>query len=516
MTPDLPPYSSSSGPFPLPIITFSPSGNAVAFLWMNTDGYHLCHIDLSPEDVLGPPKILYQSKRLVRAPVVSVDGMISVVASTERTGKQQYHLLAFDREGTQIGELYEGPEGSVEPIAFSPLPGDMRLLAATNQTGDKRPLLWNPRTGERTDLALPEIEGEVVPLSWSPDGSRILLCQFYQAVQQLYIYVLETQEVIKLNHPGGSFTFFGSLGTYFGPEGREVFAQWQDASQPTQLIALDADTGEKTRTVLAAGGAPGALPVRSVHFPSSDGQSIQAWLCVPEGEGPFPTILNVHGGPQAVVTESYGMGSAWAENGFAWISVNFRGSTTFGRDFQQKIWGDLGHWEIEDMVAARAWLVEQGISAPDKILVSGGSYGGYLTLLALGKRPDLWAGGIGTVAIADYALTWEDSSGLLQGITTALFSGTPQEKPEQYRISSPITYAEAVSAPLLVIQGRHDTRCPPRQMEVYEQKMKSLGKDIEVIWFDAGHGTGATGEAIVHMEQMLAFARRVVGQSTEA
>ena len=84
------------------------------------------------------------------------------------------------------------------------------------------------------------------------------------------------------------------------------------------------------------------------------------------------------------------------------------------------------------------------------------------------------------VAIADQTLTWEDSSGFLQGVTTASFGGTPSEKPDLYRRASPITYAEDVRAPLLVIQGRHDTRCPPRQMEVYEARMKALGKDIEV------------------------------------
>jgi len=145
------------------------------------------------------------------------------------------------------------------------------------------------------------------------------------------------------------------------------------------------------------------------------------------------------------------------------------------------------------------------------VIVTGGSYGGYLTLLALGKRPDLWAGGMGLIAIADQTLTWEDSSGFLQGVTTASFGGTPAEKPDLYRRASPITYAEDVRAPLLVIQGRHDTRCPPRQMEVYEAKMKGLGKDIEVVWFDAGHGTGAAEELIAWYDRMLRFARRIAG-----
>ena len=113
------------------------------------------------------------------------------------------------------------------------------------------------------------------------------------------------------------------------------------------------------------------------------------------------------------------------------------------------------------------------------------------------------------VAIADQTLTWEDSSGLLQGITTASFGGTPAEKPDLYRAASPITYAEAVRAPLLVIQGKNDTRCPPRQMEVYEAKMRDLRKDIEVLWFDAGHGSGDREQVIGWYDRMLAFAKKI-------
>ena len=289
VTPSLPAYGASTTPFPQPAVAFSPSGNSIA-----------------------------------------------VIAASERTGKQQYALLAFDVDGARIGELYDGLDSSIEPIAFSPAPGDTRLLASSDRTGDKRPLLWDARTGERRDLHLPAVMGEIVPLNWSPDGRRVLLCQFSKAVQRLYVYELETDKAARLDHPDGAFTFFGSLGVSFAPDGREILAAWQNAQNKARLIALDAGTGALTRIVLPAGETPPSRPVRSVTFSSSDGQTVQGWLCVPEGEGPFPTVLEVHGGPHAVVTETFGLGSLWAENGFAWLSVNFRGSTTFGRDFMGK------------------------------------------------------------------------------------------------------------------------------------------------------------------------------------
>jgi dipeptidyl aminopeptidase/acylaminoacyl peptidase len=131
--------------------------------------------------------------------------------------------------------------------------------------------------------------------------------------------------------------------------------------------------------------------------------------------------------------------------------------------------------------------------------------------MGLGKWPDLWAGGMAIVAISDWAMNYEDSADTLKGYGVALFGGTPQEKPEQYRMSSPITYAEHVKAPVLIIQGRNDSRTPSRQVEVYEQKLKALGKSIEVQWYDAGHMGAGVERDIQDYEIMLRFAYRVLG-----
>ena len=97
---------------------------------------------------------------------------------------------------------------------------------------------------------------------------------------------------------------------------------------------------------------------------------------------------------------------------------------------------------------------------------------------------------IAAISCADRELMYEDQADTLRGYQRALFKGSPEETPEATARSSPISYVDAVSAPLLVIQGSHDTRCPPRQMIAYEEKMKAAGKDITIEWFEAGHGSG--------------------------
>ncbi|MBL8164145.1 MAG: S9 family peptidase, partial [Anaerolineae bacterium] len=219
-----------------------------------------------------------------------------------------------------------------------------------------------------------------------------------------------------------------------------------------------------------------------------------------------------HGGPTSVMSDFYAPGSqAWLDHGFAFLTINYHGSTTFGKAFEKSIWGNLGNPEVEDMVAAYRWLVDQGIAQPDAVLLTGGSYGGYLTLQAIGRAPQHWAGGMAVVAIADWRLMYEDQAETLRAYQRALFGGTPDEKPEVTDSASPITYAEQIKAPILVIQGSNDTRCPARQMRAYEERLTALGKRIHVHWFDAGHGSRAMEQQIEQQELMLRFAYQVLG-----
>lgn len=494
LTPDLPPYASFA-------LTTSRSGTALSFVAADRAGFHA--YAMAPD---GAPRLLRDFAAITQPAQLSADGEMAVLATAEGASGLRFHLVALDTaSGQAVAELSDGPESSIEVVTASPLAGDGRVLATTDSSGVKRPLLWNPHTGERIDLAL-DLEGELLPYDWSPDGDRILLCQFARAVQTLYTYSLTDGAVRRLASPAGTYA-----GAYFTPDG-DIVAQWQDATNPTQPIVLDGETGRLRRSPFAPDDVPSSRPFRSVSFPTTGGEEIQAWIATPEGTGPFPLVLHAHGGPTSVTTEQFMPGAqAWLDHGFAFLSVNYRGSITFGREYEQAIWGNLGALEVQDMVAARQWAIDSGIARPEEVYLSGGSYGGYLTLLALGREPDLWAGGMAQVAIADWTVQYEDSADTLRGYQRALFGGTPEELPDVYRRASPITYVEQVRAPVIVFQGRNDTRCPARPMERYEARMRELGKAIEVVWFDAGHMGGGMDieRAITFQGLMLAFVDRV-------
>ena len=489
------------------------SGRRFGFQAADGEGFHVYDVETREDGGLGSPRELFRSGKLALGPAYSHDGEVAVVATTERSALQQYGLAAFGTaDGRPLEGLWDGEGTSLEALGFPPIPGDLRLAGTSNRSGSRRPFVWDLATGERTDLPFAELPGELFAVDWSPDGRSLLLCQFHKAVQRLFVCDLGERRLRSLDHPRGTFDFFGATGTgtCFGSSD-EVFALWQDSVHPARLVALDAGTGREKRTLLEAGAAVGGRAWSSVSFASSDGQEIQAWLGVPEGKGPFPAVVHSHGGPDAVMTEAYLPSSqAWLDSGFAFLTVNYRGSTCFGRDFQEKIWGEPGRWEVEDLAAARDWLVAEGVASPDAVFLSGWSYGGYNTLMGLGKRPELWAGGMAGVAIADWNAMYEDSAETLRGYQAALFGGAPEEKPEAYAECSPIAWAEKVAAPLLVIQGANDTRTPARQMRLYEARMRELGKRIEVRWFEAGHLGAGVEKDIEHMELMLGFAKAVV------
>ena len=497
ISPELPPYSSFS-------ITQNRMGNVTGFMAAGADGYKI-YAKQGEE----ASRLLHHSGSLVQGPSLSSDGKILVLGSSERTKSLDFSLLAIDIEtGQQINELYD-ENASIQNTIFSPLEGDARLVSTSNQSGFERPFLWNAVSGERVSLQMDDSPGAIIPCSWSDDAGRILLCQIYQAQNQLYSYDVSTNEVVKLDHPVGTLSAW--VGGFFTSDG-EIWTTWEDSAHPSSLVALDDKTGQLKRVVLQAGEVPAGRIFQSVLLTSENGDPLQGWLAVPEGDGPFPTILHTHGGPTSVMSSLFAPGAqCWLDHGFAFFSVNYHGSTTFGKDFEKSIWCNLGDLEVQDMAAAYKWLVENKIAQKDAVLLTGGSYGGYLTLQAIGRRPELWVGGMAEVAIADWKTMYEDEADSLRGYQRALFGGAPDEVPEATRKSSPITYAEQIQAPVMVIQGENDTRCPARQMKVYEEKLVSLGKQIEVHWFSAGHGSRAQEQQIKHQEMMLNFAYRVLG-----
>jgi dipeptidyl aminopeptidase/acylaminoacyl peptidase len=509
LTPDLPSYEHRG-------FGLSRKGDRMVLNPVNREGFQFYCLDLGESGEAGPPRLLYRTTHSAWGGFLSYDGEVVALSETQAHGSGPLRrILVLDAvTGDRVASLKEESGHSVVPEMFSPLPGDVTLLATSTRTGFKRPLLWNPVTGEHRELRVGRMQGDLQPYDWSEDGRRILLSHFHRAVQKLCIYDLETDVLTHLHHPSGSFGLWLTIlgpPAYFSPEPGHIWAHWQDGTHPLRIVSLEEGTGQRTGTVLKTGESIPGRAWTSVSFPSSDGEEIQAWLCLPEGDGPHPTVMEMHGGPHFAMTETFHPKvQAWAELGFAYVSLNYRGSTTFGWDFERKIWGDIGRWELEDMVAARTWLVEKGHARSDAVFLTGGSYGGFLTLWGLCRRPELWAGGMAVAPAVDWRTGYEEAAQATRGAYESWFFGTPDENPGLYRDRSPLTHLENISAPVLVFQGRQDVRSGAGVLERFEAQMKAAGKEIEVVWYEGGHGPLGKDSAIRFQEKMSAFMRGVL------
>jgi dipeptidyl aminopeptidase/acylaminoacyl peptidase len=281
---------------------------------------------------------------------------------------------------------------------------------------------------------------------------------------------------------------------------------WSSAEQPPVVRST---TGA---VVLEAPGlrAPDSEPVRDVWVDGPGGR-VHALVQRPADAGPqpLPTVFEIHGGPTWHDSDSFAAGpAAWLDHGFAVIRVNYRGSTGYGRDWTNALKNRIGLIELEDIAAVREWAVSSGLSDPDRLVLTGGSWGGYLTLLGLGTQPDAWAVGVAAVPVADYVTAYADEMEPLKALDRALFGGSPEEVPERFTASSPITYVEQVKAPVYISAGTNDPRCPIRQIDNYVERLRDLDKPHEVYRYDAGHGSLVVEERIKQVRLELAFALR--------
>ncbi len=445
-----------------------------------------------------PTAELYRHEQTVDVADMSRDGRLLVVHHAEHGDNLHPALRAFDLErGEAVADLWDGQGYSLIASRFSPVRGDGRLALLHERGGVLRPALWDPGGGERTDLEV-DLPGTVEVADWWPDGSALLLVHTHLGRDELYRLGLGDGRLERLDHPAGSIA-----AARVRPDG-EVWFRWSSGAAAPEVRAVG-----REEPVLRAPGAPapGGQPYQSWSFANRHGDRVHGFLALPAGRGPHPTVVLVHGGPTHHDADTWSpQVQALVDHGWAVALVNYRGSTGYGKAWQDALEGNPGRPEVEDVVAGRDDLTARGIADPGRVMIAGASWGGYVTLLAIGTAPEGWRAAVAVVPVADYLAAYADESEGLQAFDRSLFGGSPEEKPELYRERSPITYVEQVRTPVLLMVGDNDTRCPLRQVLNYAKRLGELGRPFELDRFDAGHGALVTDERIRQTGVLLDFA----------
>jgi dienelactone hydrolase len=409
-------------------------------------------------------------------------------------------LRVLDAEsGTTVGDQID-PGLPMDPVAWSPVEGDQQLAFVQERSGIERPSVWDLALGTRADLPLEDLEGPVEPVAWFPDGAALLLRHERGGRHRLLRLALDAPTTVELvAEVDGTISSAG-----LRPDGT-IWLRFASSRRPPEIRDL---SGARVLS-LPVEPPPEGRPMRPIAFSNPHGQTIRGFVIEPDGSPPHPTIVSVHGGPAWHHTDDYDADAlAYADHGFAVLLVNYRGSTGYGRAHREAILANIGFPESEDVVAALDHVIGTGITDPTRVFLEGWSWGGYLAMLNAGLNSDRWRAVAAGIPTGDYVAAHYECAPSLRAWDMAVMGGSPMELPELYRERNPMTYVDLVTAPMIVIAGENDSRCPLGSVMVYAHALHVRGKSVEVHTYPGGHHANDVSERVRHIELIVDFFRR--------
>jgi len=265
------------------------------------------------------------------------------------------------------------------------------------------------------------------------------------------------------------------------------------ADDTTDVWTTDAATGGTTRwTRSSTAGIPrnSLVEPELVHFESFDGLRVPGFYYRRESlESPHPVVVDIHGGPESQYRPSLRAKTQYlVDRGFAVFAPNVRGSSGYGREYL-----DLDNVRrrmdsVEDIRAAREWLVDEGGADPDRIGLIGGSYGGFMVLSSMVTYPELWAAGVDIVGIANFVTFLENTSDYRRHLRESEY-GSLEEDREFLEEISPLNHVDKISAPLFVVHGENDPRVPVEEGRQIVEAVREQGLPVRsLVYEDEGHG----------------------------
>ena len=425
------------------------------------------------------------------APVAWIDGGKALIAVRSNANSTLSEVWRVDvPSGTT--RLMLGKAGTIYEASDVTADGGLVAVTTNEGTGQLRAGIYDTRAKSWRWLAPTPWEQSTG--TFSPDGKTLTVTRNEDGRTTASLVDVATLEERPLPLPPGINSFAGA-DTPFSPDGGRILVAHSGADRPSDLQVVDLATGS-ANAVTAMGVAslkPENLPkTRIVTYKSFDGTLISAIVTMPfnlKRDGSNPAVMLPHGGPTGQSRDGFNRtATALASRGYIVMQPNVRGSTGYGQPFQNANYKDLGGGDLRDVIAGKQFLVESGYVDPDKVGITGGSYGGYMTLIALAKTPDEFAAGAQLFGIINWVSMYETSDALLQQYLISLL-GDPVKDREVYEATSPITFIRNIKAPLLSLQGDRDIRVPRGQAEEVAAILAEIGTPNETVFYPAeGHG----------------------------
>src|SRR5256886_3658248 len=388
---------------------------------------------------------------------------------TPHQGEQLYSANDFSTDAKQVLITANAANGydnvallDIASKKISWLTQDKWEISGGNFSSDSKSITWTANVDGNTDIYLHDIaSGKTTTLPLAKG----------------------------VNQVGGAesaFTRDGSRLLYYhnGP----------NAPNDVWIYSLaDGKSRQITHALVAGVRAQDMVEPFLVHYPSRDGKwTISALVYVRYDlarQAVSPAIVYVHGGPTAQTVNSFSRIIQYMANqGYIVIAPNYRGSTGYGKEFQQANLFDMGGGDLQDVLAAADWIKQTGYVDPKKLILMGGSYGGYMTMMGVTKAPEDWASGVPIVPFVNWFTEIENEDPVLQQSDLATMGDVVKNK-ALYEDRSPINFIDQIKAPLLLLAGGHDPRCPKSETQQVVEAIKKKGGTVDYkIYDNEGHG----------------------------
>jgi dipeptidyl aminopeptidase/acylaminoacyl peptidase len=448
----------------------------------------------------------------VQSPQWSPDGKW-IVYTTTKAGSQEssYIDISADRDadilviaasGGEARKLTDKPAPYANP-QWSPDGKWIACAAGANLWATKMDILVIPAAGGAPkNLTADFGESVGAGITWSADGKSLYFSSGSGVYTQIFSISAgggKARAITKENRVYDQFDL--------SADGKLIAYTVNDSRTPED-IWVAASTGGEGRKITWVNPHLKDFAVAEtevIKWKGPDNFDIEGLLIKPlgyEAGKRYPLILQIHGGPYGRFSDTFNSrNQIWAANGYAVLMPNPRGSTGYGLKFTQANIGDWGGKDFQDIMAGVDAAIAKGVADPDKLVVMGGSYGGFMTFWTV-TQTDRFKAAIGHAAISDWYSFHGQSD--VPGLMEYGFNGKPWESTETYRRWSPMTYVSKVKTPLMITHGERDMRVNIQQGEQYYRSLKKRG--VEVVFYRyprEGHGIQEPNHIIDLVQRQL-------------
>ncbi|HEX4871068.1 MAG TPA: S9 family peptidase [Nevskiaceae bacterium] len=405
------------------------------------------------------------------------------------------------------------------PIAFGDavFSADGRgLYYLSDEGADVRQLRYEDLDGGNARVLTADVPWDVEELAISPDGRHLAYRVNADGLSTLTVLDLPRNRPLPLPVlPAG---VFGNL--RFDPRGERLGLTLNNARTPSDVYSFRLGQRQLTRwTESETGGLDASRFTEPslVRYPSFDGLSVPAFYYRPAGDGPHPVLISIHGGPEAQALPLFNPLIEYyaRELGVAVLVPNVRGSSGYGKAYLARDNGYLREDSVKDIGALLDWIGRQPELDAGRVIVTGGSYGGYMTLAALTHYNERLLGGIAIVGISNFVTFLTNTQEYRRDLRRVEYGDErdPAMRAHLEKIS-PTTNASRITRPLYVIQGLNDPRVPASEAEQMVRTVRGNGGEV---WYllarDEGHGFRKKANRDLQTNTTVLFIQRLIGQA---